>query len=147
MTDIPRRIYGPVGHAAPLMFCFDVALDKTGFNGGRIGLDWRLPPPWYVETSGHACNAHLYVPAGQTNDGIARNFYCDKPAGHPAPDPTAGKHRMVYDNDNDPEGTAFLWPISHDNFAPRFDGSTRGLRATSTASKEKTDDTGSASDD
>lgn len=138
MTDVPQLLYGPVAHAAPLVLCFEVALDRDGANGGRIGKDWRLPPPWYVSAPGTACNAQLYVPAEETNDGIARNFYCDKRAGHPAPDGSAGSHRMVYDND--PDGKAFMWPVSSD-------ASTPGSRATSTTSRKRTGGGGSGSDE
>lgn len=144
MNDMVLELYGyedlPIGphgcgpNIEALTFCFD-----TASSGGKIRLDWMLPPPWYVPVEAPPCNVHLHVPAEDTKDNTARNFYCDKPAGHPAPDGTAGSHRMVYRPPNH-EGKAFTWPV-----AP--DASTPTSPATSTASKTTPGDTGSASDD
>jgi hypothetical protein len=51
-----------------------------------------LPPPWFVPIETPACHQALEVTATQTNDGVARRFCCDRPAGH------GGRHRQVADN-------------------------------------------------
>lgn len=72
-----------------------------------------LPPPWFVPVEAPACGAVLEVPAEATNDGLARRFVCDMPAGHEDRDPEPGedrdRHRQVTDNTT---GETLTWPVA-----------------------------------
>lgn len=69
-------------------------------------VDGRLPPPWFVPIEAPACGAVLHVPVEATNDGAARTFVCDRPAGHHEEPPEKDGHRQVTDNSG---GTVVRW--------------------------------------
>lgn len=67
----------------------------------------------YHPVEAPACGAVEIVPAGDTTDGVARTFICDRPAGHD------GRHRHIHTtetemvdagSDADPWWAACWWP-------------------------------------
>jgi len=86
---------------------FESWLDEDG-NMTISALDVTFPPPWFVPVEAPPCNECLEVPADETNDGVARTFYCDRVLGHTERSGYPGKHRQVTDADS---GFAVAWPV------------------------------------